>query len=61
VLAVDEEDILAGRKSMAEMGFYVEPTSAVVWGALEQISGQAIEPVVLVLTGSGLKWLGSTS
>ncbi len=59
ILAVDEEDILPGRKALAGMGFYVEPTSAVVWNALEQVSGQASEPVVLVLTGSGLKWLGA--
>jgi threonine synthase len=59
ILAVDEDDILAGRKALAAMGFYVEPTSAVVWNALAQVADQATEPVVLVLTGSGLKWLGS--
>jgi threonine synthase len=58
-LAVDEEDILAGRDALAGMGFYVEPTSAVVWRALGQVAGQVPEPVVLVLTGSGLKWAGS--
>jgi threonine synthase len=59
ILAVDEDDILAGRKALAAMGFYVEPTSAVVWSALAQVADQATEPVVLVLTGSGLKWQGS--
>ena len=58
VLAVDEADILPGRKALASMGFYVEPTSAVVWNALEQVSSQVAEPVILVLTGSGLKWAG---
>jgi threonine synthase len=47
ILAVDEEEILPGRKALASMGFYVEPTSAVVWGALEQISDQAAEPFAL--------------
>jgi len=58
ILAVDEDDILAGRKALATMGFYVEPTSAVVWSALAQVADQISEPVVLVLTGSGLKWRG---
>lgn len=58
ILAVDEDDILTGRRALAAMGFYVEPTSAVVWSALEQVVDQVPEPVILVLTGSGLKWLG---
>jgi threonine synthase len=58
ILAVDEDAILPGRKALAGMGFYVEPTSAVVWNAMEQVSDQIPEPIVLVLTGSGLKWVG---
>jgi len=30
----------------------------VVWSALEQVNGRVPEPVVAVLTGSGLKWSG---
>ncbi len=54
-LAVDEEEILPGRHALARHGFYVEPTSAVVWGALSQAAGDIPEPLVVVLTGSGLK------
>ncbi len=54
-LAVDEEEILTGRDAIARQGFYVEPTSAIVWSALGQILDQAASPVVTVLTGSGLK------
>jgi threonine synthase len=54
-LAVDEESILPGRNALAALGFYVEPTSAIVWGALDEIAGEAPEPIVIVLTGSGLK------
>lgn len=54
-LAIDEKDILDGRDHLSQMGFYVEPTSAIVWGALAQIAGKVPEPIVLVLTGSGLK------
>lgn len=54
-LAVDEEEILHGRDELAHRGLYVENTSAVVWKALALVSGKVPEPIVAVLTGSGLK------
>jgi threonine synthase len=51
ILAVDDAGILAGRDSLARLGLYVEPTSAVVWEALKQAPGE----VVVILTGHGLK------
>jgi threonine synthase len=54
-VAVAEERILAGRDSLARLGFYVEPTSALVWAALEEVLSELPEPVVVVLTGSGYK------
>jgi threonine synthase len=59
VLAVDEEEILPGQAALARGGFYVEPTSAVVWGALHALFAGSLdtpEPVVVVLTGSGFKY-----
>ncbi len=53
--AVEEADILPGREQLARLGFYVEPTSAIVWNALEQLAEQLPQPIVVVLTGSGLK------
>jgi len=58
LLAVDEEEIQPGQQALARGGFYVEPTSAVVWGALHTLFQQqpdTPEPVVAVLTGSGFK------
>lgn len=55
ILAVDEEQILPARDELARQGFYIEPTSAVVWAAIGQIIEDAPEPIVAVLTGSGLK------
>ena len=55
MLAIPEESILPGRNELAQRGFYVEPTSAIVWDALNQIIEQAPEPIVVILTGSGLK------
>lgn len=57
-VAVDENRILNGYKQLARLGFYVEPTSAVVYAALEQVVGKVPEPIVLILTGSGLKTTG---
>lgn len=54
-VAVEEEEILVGRDALAQMGFYVEPTSAIVWSALEQVSAESPEPIVVLLSGSGLK------
>ena len=54
-LAVDEAAILPGRDALARLGFYVEPTSALVWQALQDLLPALPEPVVAVLTGSGYK------
>jgi threonine synthase len=40
---------------LARRGFYVEPTSAIVWNALAQVVGRVPEPLVVILTGCGLK------
>jgi threonine synthase len=53
---VDEADILRGRDELAKRGLYVEPTSAIVWSALEQTLTRLPDPVVVVLTGSGYKY-----
>lgn len=55
ILAVDEEQILPGRDKLARLGFYVEPTSALVWDAMLQLAGNVPQPEVYILTGSGLK------
>jgi len=55
MLAVDEPQIPPGRQALAAMGLYVEPTSALVWDALQQAGEHLVDPVVVVLTGSGLK------
>jgi threonine synthase len=54
-VAVDEGDILRGRDELARRGLYIEPTSALVWNALEQVLDKLADPVVVLLTGSGLK------
>lgn len=55
MIAVDEEKILKGRDALARIGLYVEPTSALVVAALEDVLDACLDPIVLVLTGSGFK------
>ncbi len=52
---VDESFILPGRDALARLGFYVEPTSALIWCALEETLPELSDPVVAALTGSGYK------
>jgi len=54
-LAVEEDAIISGQLALAKRGLFVEPTSAIVWNGLEQIIDRSPEPIVVVLTGSGLK------
>jgi threonine synthase len=58
--AVAEGEIYPGRDELAHRGFYVEMTSSIVWNGLAQAisiykTHRLLEPVVVVLTGSGLK------
>ena len=58
IIAVEEEDILPGRDLLARSGFFVEPTSALVWDALRRVCGLVPEPIVVLLSGSGFKFFG---
>jgi threonine synthase len=57
ILAVQEEDILSSLRELAQAGFVVEPTSAVVLPGLRQVTSRFPEGAVIVLslTGSGYK------
>jgi threonine synthase len=59
MLAVDESQILPARDALAACGLYVEPTSAVVQAAMRQALAVVEDPVVAVLTGSGMKYTPS--
>ncbi|MCD4753114.1 MAG: pyridoxal-phosphate dependent enzyme [Anaerolineaceae bacterium] len=55
-ITVSEEEILAAFYELAKRGIYAEPTSAMTWGALKKIGHQLPQPIVLILTGTGLKY-----
>jgi threonine synthase len=56
-VAVQEEEILPARLRLAQMGFFVEPTSALAAAALPSVFKYAKpgDTIVVSLTGSGLK------
>jgi threonine synthase len=56
IFATEEQDILQGQSALAVKGFYVEPTSAIVWSALEHLIDGLPDTIVVILTGSGLKY-----
>ncbi len=54
--AVPEDEIISSRNMLACLGFYVEPTSAIVLSALKNTIRNLPDPVVVILTGSGFKY-----
>lgn len=57
LIAIKEDAILPAYFDLARQGFYVEPTSALVWAAYQKYGAKWPEPIVLILTGSGLKFI----
>jgi threonine synthase len=54
-VAVAEDRILPGRDELSRLGLYVEPTSALVWDAIDQLQSTLPDPLVVLLTGAGYK------
>jgi threonine synthase len=59
VLAFDDDRIMSARSELARRAIDVEPTSALAWCGLTGSGKILPEPIVLVLTGSGLKYSGT--
>ena len=57
-VSIAEEEILPAYDELGRRGIYVEPTSALAWCAWKHLNGKIPGPVVLILTGSGLKYDG---
>ena len=56
LVAADEREIEIGVNEFARKGFHIEPTSALVWSGLKQCVDNCEGPIVVILTGSGLKY-----
>jgi threonine synthase len=56
IITVEEDQILPAYELLATRGIFVEPTSALTFAALQKRVTKLPEPIVLILTGSGLKY-----
>lgn len=55
IYSVGETNLIKAYDAIARQGFFVEPTSALPWAALDGLKGKVPEPIVMILTGSGYK------
>ena len=56
IVVIEENEILPARDWLGHFGLYVEPTSALTGAALKKMIHQLADPIVVVLTGFGLKY-----
>ncbi len=63
VVAIEENEIQSAQQLIAHLGFYIEPTSALVIAAMPHLADHIRDDalVLLPLTGSGLKGAPKTS
>jgi threonine synthase len=59
-LSITEDEIRRAHAAVCQHGVYVEPTSAIVWAAFEHLKAKLTPPVILILTGNGLKYISQT-
>jgi threonine synthase len=55
MISIDENSLLDAWRISASQGFYMEPTSALVWAVIQQNIKDFKTPVVAIITGSGYK------
>jgi len=55
VITVTDTETITALKKMAQMGFYIEPTSATAFAAISHYQKEEYERVVVPITGHGLK------
>ncbi len=56
IIDIEEEKIALAVVELAGKGIYVEPTSALVWAALKEINEKLPRPIILIISGNGLKY-----
>jgi threonine synthase len=63
VVAIEEDEIQPAQQLIAHMGYYIEPTSALIIAAMPHLADRIRDDalVLLPLTGSGLKGAPKTS
>lgn len=55
IVGINEEVLMDAFHDLPKRGIHVEPTSALAWAAFKRYRQILPEPIILILTGSGLK------
>ena len=55
VIGINDDELLQAFRYLPKQGIHVEPTSALVWAAYTKLHRNLPAPVIMILTGSGLK------
>ncbi|MEI8131562.1 MAG: pyridoxal-phosphate dependent enzyme [Leptolinea sp.] len=56
IIAIPESDLMPAYRELAGKGIYCEPTSALVWAALTSLKERLPYPIILIISGNGLKY-----
>ncbi len=56
IISIEEEKIITDMKELSEIGIYSEPTSALVWSACKKLEQKLPRPIILIISGNGLKY-----
>jgi threonine synthase len=56
ILAIPEKELLPAFQALAGKGIYCEPTSALVWAAVSKLRKPLNLPIILIISGNGLKY-----
>jgi threonine synthase len=56
IISIPEPDLIPAWQALSAKGIYCEPTSALVWAALSKLNHQVPFPIILIISGNGLKY-----
>ncbi len=56
IISIPEGEILPACERLAKKGIYAEPTSGLVWAAWEKMQIKLTPPIILIISGNGLKY-----
>lgn len=56
IIAIPEVELMPACHELTGKGIYCEPTSALVWAALSKLKNRPPSPIILIISGNGLKY-----
>jgi threonine synthase len=56
IISIPESELVPAYHELAGRGIYCEPTSALVWAAVSKLNNKVPLPIILIISGNGLKY-----